>query len=122
MPDASQGPHFHLRLFVTTGHNEWDLDEIAFSSEERALSSRWLEILGTENVGCSTLNSIHQDIAIAKCSSAWIYLFSIHGVLVATVLAVTGAYLLWIRHIAMLKAHILHILLRTLPEPIVNMI
>jgi hypothetical protein len=109
-----------LQLDSIIKHYKWDLDEIAFSSEERALSSHWLEILGTENVGCSTLNSICQDIAIEKLSSAWVYLFFILGALVATVLAVTGAYFLWIRHIAMLKARILHILLPTLPELIVK--
>jgi hypothetical protein len=113
---------FSLRLDSVIKHYEWDLDEIAFSSEECALSSRWLEIQGAENVGRSTLNSIRQDIAIKKRSSAWVYLFSILGVLIATVLAVTGAYLLWVRHVAALKAHILHILLQTLRELIVNMI
>jgi hypothetical protein len=113
---------FSLRLDSVIKHYEWDLDEIAFSSEERALSSHWLEILGAENVGRSTLNSIRQDITIEKRSSAWVYLFSILGVLIATVLAVTRVYFLWIRHLATLKGCILHILLCTLPEPIVNMI
>jgi hypothetical protein len=113
---------FSLRLDSVIKQYEWDLDKIAFSSEERALSSRWLEILGTENVGRSTLNSIRQDIAIEKHSSAWVYLFSILRVLVATVIAITGAYFLWIQYLTTLKAGILHILLQTLPEPIVNMI
>ncbi len=42
--------------------------------------------------------------------------------LVATVIAITRAYFLWILYLSTLKARILHILLRTLPEPIVNMI
>jgi hypothetical protein len=113
---------FSLRLDSVIKHYEWDLDEIAFSSEEHALSSRWLEILGAKNVGRSTLNSICQDIAIQKRSSAWVYLFSILGVLVATVLAVAGVYFLWVRYLTTLKARILHILLRTLPEPIITMI
>jgi hypothetical protein len=87
---------FLLRLDSVIKHYKWDLDKIAFSSEERALSSRWLEILGAKNVGRSTLNSILQDITIKKRSSAWVYLFSILGVLVATVLAVTGVYCLWV--------------------------
>jgi hypothetical protein len=98
-----------LRLDSVIKHYEWDLDEIAFSSEESTLSSRWLEILGTKNVGRSTLNSICQDIAIEKCSSAWVYLFSILGVLVTTILAVTGVFFLWVRYITTLKARILHI-------------
>jgi hypothetical protein len=113
---------FSLRLDSVIKHYEWDLDEIAFSSEERTLSSRWLEILGTENVSCSTLNSICQDIAIERRSSSWTYLFSIIGVLIAIILAVTGAYLLWVRYLVTLKARILHILMRMLPEPIICMI
>jgi hypothetical protein len=50
---------FSLRLDSVIKHYEWDLDEIAFSPEERSLSSRWLEILDTKSVGRSTLNSIH---------------------------------------------------------------
>jgi hypothetical protein len=87
-----------------------------------SLSACWLEILVKKNVGRSTLNSICQDIAIKRCSSAWVYLFSILGILVATVLAVVGIYFLWVRHLRTLKTHILHILMRTLPEPIVHMI
>jgi len=100
-----------MRLDSVIKHYKWDLDKIAFSSEEHALSSRWLKILGTKNVGRPTLNCIRQDIAIEKCSSAWVYLFSILGVLVATVIAVTGAYFLWILYLSTLKARILHILL-----------
>jgi hypothetical protein len=85
---------FSLRLDSVIKHYEWDLDEIAFSTEERSLSARWLEILGTENVGRSTLNSIRQDIAIERRSSAWVYLFSILGILIATVLAIIGIYFL----------------------------
>jgi hypothetical protein len=113
---------FSLRLDSVIKHYEWDLDEIAFSPEERSLSARWLEILGTENVGRSTLNSIHQDITIKRRSSAWVYLFSILGILIKTVLAVAGVYFLWVRYITTLKTRILHVLMRTLPKPIVNMI
>jgi len=49
---------FALRLDTTIKHYEWDLEEIAFSPEERTLSSQWLQILDTESVGRSTLNSI----------------------------------------------------------------
>jgi hypothetical protein len=101
---------FSLRLDSIIKHYEWDLDEIAFSPEERSLSACWLEILGTENVGCSTLNSIRQYIAIKRRSSAWVYLFSILGILIATVLAVVGIYFLWVRYLTTLKTRILHIL------------
>jgi hypothetical protein len=57
---------FSLRLGSTIKHYEWDLDEIAFSPEERTLSSQWLEVLDSESVGRSTLNSIRQDIAMEK--------------------------------------------------------
>jgi len=113
---------FSLRLDSMIKHYEWDLDEIAFSPEERSISERWLEILGTENVGRSTLSSIHQEIAIEKRSSAWIFLFSILGVLIATILAVAGVYLIWARYLTTLKTRILHILMRTLPEPVLNLI
>ncbi len=70
---------FALRLDTTIKHYEWDLEEIAFSPEERTLSSQWLQILDTESVGRSTLNSIRQDIAMERRSSSWVYLFSILG-------------------------------------------
>jgi hypothetical protein len=113
---------FSLRLDSMIKHYEWDLDEIAFSPEERSISERWLEILGTENIGRSTLSSIRQEIAIEKCSSAWIFLFSILGVLIATILAVAGVYLIWARYLTTLKTRILHILMCTLPKPVLNLI
>jgi hypothetical protein len=73
-------------------------------------------------VGRSTLNSIRQDIAIERCSSSWTYLFTIIGVLIAANLAISGAYLLWVQYTMTLKAGILHILMRTLTEPIILMI
>jgi hypothetical protein len=42
---------FSLRLDYTIKHKEWDLDKIAFLPEEGSISSQWLEILGTKNVG-----------------------------------------------------------------------
>jgi hypothetical protein len=57
---------FSLQLGSTIKHYEWDLDKIAFSREERTLSSQWLEVLDSESVGRSTLNSIRQDIAMEK--------------------------------------------------------
>ena len=37
---------FSLRLDSTIKHYKWDLDKIAFSPEERTLSSHWLENFG----------------------------------------------------------------------------
>jgi hypothetical protein len=102
---------FSLHLDSVIKHYEWDLDEIAFSPEERSLSSRWLEILDAESVGRSTLNSILQDLAVERCSSSWIYLFSILGVLAATVLAVIIFCAIYARHLATLKTRIVNILL-----------
>jgi hypothetical protein len=113
---------FSLRLDSVIKHYEWDLDEIAFSPEERLLSERWLKILGTENVGRSTLHSIRQEIAAERRSSTWVYLFSLMGTLIAIILAVTGSYVLWARYSTTLKTRILHILMRTLPEPVLNLI
>jgi hypothetical protein len=81
-----------------------------------------LEILDAKSVGRSTLNSIRQDLAVERLSSSWIYLFSILGVLTATVLAIIISCAIYARHITTLKTRIVNILLRTLPEPIVNMI
>jgi hypothetical protein len=114
--------YFSLRLDSVIKHYEWDLDEIAFSPEERLVSERWLKILWTENVGRSTLHSIRQEITAERRSSTWIYLFSILGILVAISLAVVGIYIIWVRHMTTLKTRILHILLRTLPEPVLNLI
>ncbi len=113
---------FALRLDTTIKHYEWDLEEIAFSPEERTLSSRWLEILDSESVGCSTLNSIHRDIAIEKGSLSWIYLFSILGALAATILAVIIAYIVYVHYFVTLKKRVVNIILGTLPESIVNLI
>jgi hypothetical protein len=113
---------FSLRLDSVIKHYEWDLDEIAFSPEERLVSERWLKILGTENVGRSTLHSIRQEITAERRSSTWVYLFSILGILVAITLAVAGSYILWARHLTTLKTRILHILMRTLPKPVLNLI
>jgi hypothetical protein len=113
---------FSLRLDSVIKHYEWDLDEIAFSPEERVLSERWLKILGTENVGRSTLHSIRQEIAAERRSSTWIYLFSLMGTLIAVILAVAGSYILWARYSTTLKTRILHVLMRTLPEPVLNLL
>jgi hypothetical protein len=110
---------FSLRLDSVIKHYEWDLDEIAFSPEERLISERCLKILGTENIGRSTLHSIRQEIAAERRSSTWIYLFSILGILVAITLAVAGIYIMWARHLTALKTRIL---MRTLPEPVLNLI
>jgi hypothetical protein len=113
---------FLLRLDSVIKHYEWDLDEIAFSSEECTVSSRWLEILGTENVGRTTLNSIRQDLAIEQRSTSWLFIFCVIGALVAALLAIIALYGLIARLLTTLKTHILGILLHTLPEPIVHMI
>jgi hypothetical protein len=113
---------FSLRLDSTIKHYEWDLDEIAFSPEERTLSSCWLEILDSESVGRSTLNSIRQDIAMERRSSSWVYLFSILGALAATILAVIIAYVANVHYFVTLKKRVVNILLHTLPEPIINLI
>ena len=113
---------FALRLDTTIKHYEWDLEEIAFSPEERTLSSQWLQILDSESVGRSTLNSIRQDIAIEKRSSSWIYLFSILGALAAMILAVVISCIIYVHYFVTLKKRVVNIILRTLPESIVNMI
>jgi hypothetical protein len=113
---------FSLRLGSTIKHYEWDLDKIAFSPEERTLSSQWLEVLDSESVGRSTLNSIRQDIAMEKRSSFWVYLFSILGALAATILAVIISYVIYVHYFVTFKKRVVNILLRTLPEPIINLI
>jgi hypothetical protein len=94
------------------------LDEITILPEERSISSCWLEILGTEKVGRSTLNSIRQDIAIEQWSSSWKFVFAKLGVLASVILAVAGVYIVLTRYMLTLKTSILQTLMRTLPEPI----
>jgi hypothetical protein len=113
---------FSLHLDSTIKHYEWDLNKIAFSREERTLSSRWLEILDSESVGRSTLNSIRQDIAMERQSSSWIHLFSFLRALAATILAIVIAYAVYVHYFVTLKIRVLSILLHTLLEPIVNLI
>jgi hypothetical protein len=113
---------FSLRLNSVIKHYEWDLDEIAFSSEELTIASHWLEILGTENVGCTTLNSICQDLVIEQRSTSWLFIFCNIGTLAAALLALIALYSFIARFLFTLKTRILGILLRTLPEPIMHMI
>jgi hypothetical protein len=113
---------FSLRLGSTIKHYEWDLDEIAFSPEERTLSSHWLEVLDSESVGRSTLNSIRQDRAMDKRSSFWVYIFSILGALAATIFAVVISYAIYVHYFTTFKKRVINILLRTLPEPLVNLV
>jgi hypothetical protein len=60
---------FSLRLESTIKHYKWYLDKINLSPEEHSISSQWLEVLGTENVSRSMLNSICPDIVIKQRSS-----------------------------------------------------
>jgi hypothetical protein len=113
---------FSLRLDSIIKHYEWDLDKIAFSLEERTVSSHWLEILGTENVSRTVLNSIHQDLVIEQRSTSWLFIFCIIGTLAAALLALNTLYEFFACFLFTLKTRILGILLRTLPEPIVHMI
>ncbi len=98
---------FSLRLDSTIKHYKWDLDDITFPLEERTLSSRWLEILDSESVSRSTLNSIRQDIAMERQWSSWTYLFSILGALAATILAVVIAYAVYVHYFVTLKKRVL---------------
>jgi hypothetical protein len=86
---------FTLRLDSTIKHYEWDLDKIAFLPEERLISARWLNILRDKNMGCSMLNSIHQDIAIEQQLSAWKYLFTLLCILSLFLLAVVRIYIIF---------------------------
>ena len=44
------------------------------------------------------------------------------GTLIAVILAVAGSYILWARYSTTLKTRILHVLMRTLPEPVLNLL
>jgi len=50
-------------------HYEWEIDQVAFSTKEKAQSAQWLAVLGNEKVGKSTLTSIRQCLVIECCSS-----------------------------------------------------
>ncbi len=113
---------FSLCLDSIIKHYEWDLDKIAFSLEERTISSRWLEILSTENIGRTMLNSIRQDLAIEQRSTSRLFIFCVIGTLAAALLALIALYGFFARFLFTLKTHILGILLQTLPKPIVHMI
>ena len=55
-------------------------------------------------------------------SSSWVYLFSILGALAATILAVIISYIIYVHYFITLKKRVVNIILRTLPESIVNLI
>jgi len=59
---------FAIRLDAVIKHYEWELDQIAFSSEEQIRSAEWLAILGNDNVGKSTLTSTRQSLAVERRS------------------------------------------------------
>jgi hypothetical protein len=46
---------FSICLDAVIKHNQWELDQIAFSPEEQARSAEWLNVLDYEHVGKSTL-------------------------------------------------------------------
>jgi hypothetical protein len=68
--------HFPICLDTVIKHYKWDLDQVAFSAEEQAHSSKWLNMLGNEKVGKLTLTSICQSIAVKRWSSFWQSIFS----------------------------------------------
>jgi hypothetical protein len=113
---------FSIHLNSALKHYEWDLNEIAFSPEERSLSSQWLAVLAYENVGHSMLNLICQDIPIECHSSSWKYIFSLLAILAFFFIAVTVGYILMTHHLATLKAQILHTIMRILPKSLLWMI
>jgi hypothetical protein len=108
---------FSICLDSAIKHYEWNLDDIAFSSEERSLSSHWLGILGTKNVGRFALNSICQNIAIEKRSSSWKYIFAMLGTLAFILAAMIVAYILTTQYA--LKKRKVHTVMHTLPDSIV---
>ncbi len=79
-------------------------------------------MLGSKNVGQSTLNSIRQDIAIEQRSASWKYIFATLGVLAVVIIAVAGIYIVLTQYMLMLKTCILNILMCTLPELVLRMI
>jgi hypothetical protein len=97
------------------------LDKIAFSPEECSISSQWLEVLGSENIGHSSLNSIRQDIAIKQRTSAWKYIFAILKILSFYILVVAGVYIVLTWYMLTLKTCIIHTLMSTLPELILHL-
>jgi ABC-type arginine transport system ATPase subunit len=63
--------NFAICLDKIIKHYGWELNQVAFSAEEQARSSDWLDILGNKKVGKSTLTSILQFIAVEHRSSRW---------------------------------------------------
>ncbi len=71
-------------------------------------------VLGDENVGCSTLTLICENLAVKCQSSAFKYIFSILGILSIMLLAVAVGFIITTRYIMMLKAQVLQILRKPL--------
>ena len=57
-----------------------------------------------------------------KRSSFWVYIFSILGALAFTIFAVIISYVIYVHYFVTLKKRVVNIILRTLPESIVNLI
>jgi hypothetical protein len=63
---------FSVHLDAVFKHNAWELDRIAFSADKQVQSVKWLAVRGDENLGKSTLTSIHQYLTIEHRSPVWL--------------------------------------------------
>jgi hypothetical protein len=94
--------NFAVQLDTAIKHYEWQLGRISFSAEEQAHSEEWLAAI-ENNVGLSTLNTIHYSLAVEKRSSVWSFLFSLLAVVVIVAISVFLGYAILTRHFLTLR-------------------
>ncbi len=113
---------FAICLDAVINHYKWDLDHIAFSTEDQSCSAKWMAILSDENIGKPTLPSVLQSLVVECRSSIWQYVFTLLGLLMLVLLAVLAGYIIFTQHIITLKQRIFLLLGNVLPESVLHML
>jgi len=86
-----------------------------FSVDEQAHSEEWLAAM-EDNVGKSTLTTIHHSLAVEKRSSVWQFIFGLLSIVIAISLAVLLGYAILTWHFLTLRQHSTCWVILLLPE------
>jgi hypothetical protein len=89
--------NFAVQLDMVIKHYEWDLGRISFSDNEQAHSEEWLAAM-EDNVGKSTLTTIHHSLAVERRSLVWHFIFGLLSIVITISLAVLLGYAILTRH------------------------
>ncbi len=112
---------FFVQLDNIIKHYQWDLEQVAFSVDERSQFAEWLTTFENEHIGKSTLSSIRQSLAAERRSSKRTYIFTFLGLIAALVLAVVIGCFVATNYLVTWKQRVVSIIHRILPEPILRL-